>query len=102
MANTYNNINIVPVGGGGPSNPPFSSVFSIGSWTLLGSEYFINVPESSHGLGIELQVQVFEESGTDYVEVDTQVLINASGDVKITINQIPENRFDGKIVIVGA
>ena len=101
MALTYSNINIVPEGGGG-STPPFSSTFSIGSWTLLVTDYFINIPESSHNFGTDTQVQVFELVGSDYIEVETEILINPTGDVKININQTPDTRFAGKIVIVGA
>lgn len=100
MAQTFKNINTENTGGAG--NPPFSSFFSLGSWTTSGSDYIITVLESTHGLGIEIQVQVFEESGIDYTLVDIDTLVTATGDVVIKINQIPDNRFEGKITIIGA
>ncbi len=101
MANTFSNINADNTGGGS-GNPPFVSFFNVVSWIASGSEYHITLLESVHNLGTALQVQVFEESGADYSLVDIETIITVTGDVTITINQIPDNRFDGKLVIVGA
>lgn len=101
MALTYQSVQLDAVGGSG--NPPVSSSFdATTSWGIPASgEYTITVTETVHGLGANVQVQVFELVGTDYQEVSVDVIVTATGDVNIKVNEVPDLRFEGKVVIVG-
>lgn len=99
MANTYQSIDLNGNVGGGGSNPPYTSSFLIANWSLNVSVYEISVPEATHERGANIIVQVFELTGGVYKEVDVDIEISATGDVKIIIDS--DLRFDGKVNITG-
>lgn len=100
MANTYQSIDIQ--GAGGSSQPPFTQTFVNASWVLSGGFYELVVPASIHGKGVNVQVQVFEQIDvSNFSEVITDIKVSTIGDVTVIIEQTPDTRFDGKVVIVG-
>ena len=62
--------------------------------------YTITVAAATHGIVNPTIVQVYEKVGTDYdlVQVDRQRIL-ANGDVAISVSDIPDGRFIGKIAI---
>lgn len=64
----------------------------------LNDEYFITVPQSTHGRNTEIGVRVYESVNGSYEEVDIFVQVNASLDVTIRVSAA--NRFSGKITIL--
>lgn len=103
MALTYSSVNIEqpPQQGGGAGLPPFSATFTIASWLLESGEYIINIAQATHGRGNDLVIQVYEFDGVDYQLVDIATEHTSIGDVVIRTNEIPETRFNGRIVISG-
>lgn len=100
MARIYRGINANIVGGAG--NVPFTSSFNVASWVgPSANNYTITIPESTHQKGTKLIVQVFELIGTDYEEIQVPIKIDSTGNVIITVNEIPDLRFEGKITIQG-
>lgn len=69
-------------------------------WTLAAPDYTITITAATHGKGINPNVQVFEQVGLNYDVVNVVVEKNASGDVTIKVAQIPDNRFNGFVLIV--
>ena len=103
MGNTYKRVNqaSVAAGGGGGSGTPYSTVFNVGSWNGPSSGFYsITVLAVSHNKGTSPGVQVFELDGALYGQVETIISINGSGDVEVKVSSSPDNRFDGKIVIL--
>lgn len=102
MANTYKSIVINASGGSGTSTPPYAQSFTAaGSWSLNGSAYELAIPESTHGQGANVVVQVFELDTGVYREVQTDIIVNGIGNVTIQVTASPDLRFDGKVVIRG-
>lgn len=75
--------------------------FSSGSWSGpdLSGNYTITVTAAVHQK-INPTVSVFEASGSDFLEVETQVLVDSSDNVTISVPASPDLRFVGKIVII--
>lgn len=77
----------------------FAATFTTGTWTgPVSNSYSLTVLAGLHGK-TEPSVQVFELVGGNYEQVDCSVSINANKDVTISVNQIPDLRFNGKIII---
>jgi len=89
-----------PIGAGGGS-VPYQGTILIASWVLNGATYELLIPESSHGKGAIIAVQVFELSGGVYSEVEVDIRISASGDITLIIQSSPDLRFDGKLIVIG-
>lgn len=77
----------------------YVETFASGDWSLNVNSYELSIPQSSHGVGTDPKVQVFELSGAVYDLVDLEVEVNATGDIIINVSQSPDLRFTGKIVI---
>lgn len=66
-----------------------------------GGYYSQAIAESTHGRGASPIVQLFEVSGSDYLEcLADQVKFNAVGDITLRVTESPDGRFAGKAVIV--
>jgi hypothetical protein len=74
-------------------------LFAIGDWTLSGDEYLLTVAAAIHEKGVNPEVIVLENTGTEFAEVLLYKAINASGDLLLAVSAIPDNRFAGKIII---
>lgn len=102
MAFTYNRVNQESTGGGGGSGTPYSELFNIANWgSAVGGYYTITILASIHGKGTSPGVQVFLSNTGNYelAEVDL-VSVNGSGDVTIRVLEIPDLRFNGRVVIL--
>lgn len=65
-----------------------------------GGYYTISYTEATHNKGLVPAVQIFEQDGANYNLVDVdRVQVNASGDVEIRVLEVPDLRFNGKILI---
>lgn len=101
MAKIYKPINI-STGAGGGSTPPYNQAFLVGSWSgPSGGNYTISITEATHGQGINTLVQVYELVGADYELIDIAVHADATGNITLLVNEIPDLRFEGKVVIKG-
>jgi hypothetical protein len=72
------------------------------AWSAASSGYYtITITAATHGAGTSPKVQVFELSGTDYIEIfPDQVKVLANGNVTVRVAQTPDCRFEGKVVIM--
>jgi hypothetical protein len=68
-------------------------------WTLNVDTYEIEVLASSHGKGINPQLQTFETNGGNFDEVICSMSIDSSGNAKIKVQQTPNLRFNGKLIL---
>jgi hypothetical protein len=68
-------------------------------WTLNVDVYEIEILASNHGKGINPQLQTFETNGGDFDEVVCSMSIDSSGNAKIKVQQTPNLRFNGKIIL---
>jgi len=68
-------------------------------WTFNLGFYEHTVSAATHGKGLNPEVQVYELNGAIYEMTIPSILVNASGDVTIQINQTPDLRFTGKLII---
>lgn len=104
MGKTFKRVALNPnLGGGTPGtgNPAYSQSFVIANWILNVDVYELSIPEVTHDRGINTIVQVFEKVGSLYKEVEVDVEIDATGNVKLIIESNPDLRFDGKVNIIG-
>lgn len=76
----------------------YSQTFSIANWVLDVNTYKLTVLKTTHGKNSPI-VSVYEVSGTDFIEVETGVKIDASENITLTVNATPDLRFNGKISI---
>jgi hypothetical protein len=103
MGSTYKRVNQASTssGGGGGSGTPYSEVFSVASWSGPTSGFYTyTVLAIDHDKGTSPGVQLFELDGAVYGQVEAVIEINGSGDVEVKVPSLPDNRFDGKIVIL--
>lgn len=103
MARIYKRIDpTAPSGGGSGTTVEYSQTFSVATWSgPSGGEYSITVLASNHGCGTTPIVQVHELILSNYEQVETDVSINSSGDVTISVTENIDNRFNGRITIIG-
>lgn len=76
----------------------YSQTFVIADWTLAGDTYSLTIPKSTHNKNNPVAV-VYELSGADYIKVETGVRVDSSENIILTVNAVPDLRFDGKISI---
>jgi hypothetical protein len=65
-----------------------------------GGIYTQTITQATHTRGTNPQVDLFEESGSDFVAVEASVKVLANGDIEITVPENPDCRFAGKAVII--
>lgn len=97
---TYKSVNITGGTGGGGSNPAYVNNFIVGDWSgpSLG-EYTITILATTHDMGTNPMVQVFEKVGVDFEEIEVAVEVTDAGDVIIKVTETPDLRFEGKVLI---
>lgn len=88
--------------GGGPSLAEryALSFNNTTDWTLSAPDYTLTILAGTHGKGTNPSVHVFELVGLNYEQIVTNVTVNASGDVTLKVTQLPDNRFNGAILII--
>jgi len=99
MANTYQSINLDAASG--TTQPAIPIAILVSEWGVVGSDYEIEIAQSTHNRGTSPQVQVFEKVLTDYVEVVVDILVKSNGNIVIKVSQTPDLRFEGRVVISG-
>lgn len=94
------------IAGGGSAAPSsalrYSSLFNnTTDWSLSLPDYNLTVLEATHAKGLTPNVQVYEDiGGGSYEMINTNILINSSGDITISVAASPDNRFNGAILII--
>lgn len=80
----------------------FDTFNSSSDWgSPSGGYYTITIPQTTHQKGTNPIVQIFELDGSDYVLLNVdQVKISNIGDVSFRVKEIPDLRFEGKILIL--
>lgn len=86
--------------GGSTSSENYIRVFNNSSnWTSNIDLYELSVLVSAHNKGSNPQIQTFELNGSTFEEVTCNTIIDNSGNIKIRIPQLPDLRFNGKIIV---
>ena len=97
---TYKSVNITGGSGGAGSSPAYVNNFIVGDWSgPSGGEYTITILEATHDMGINPMVQVFEKVGVDFEEIEIAIEVTSIGDVIIKVTEVPDLRFEGKVLI---
>lgn len=107
MGLTFNPItgqfDIKGTSGGSPTvqNPNYQLIFnSTTDWgSPSGGIYTMSIPASTHGKGTKPIVQVLELNGGSFIMIGLASKMDASGNITLEVNQTPDNRFSGKIII---
>ena len=68
--------------------------------SAVGGIYTYTITAAAHGRGLSPQVDLFEESGSDFVKVEADLKVLANGNVEITVPETPDCRFAGKAVFI--
>lgn len=77
----------------------YVQAFVIGDWVgPSAGSYSLTIPKSSH-LQIAPEAVVFELSGSDYIQVEVGVRVLANDNIVLTVNDVPDNRFAGRVII---
>lgn len=67
----------------------------------VGGVYTRTITQATHQRGTSPQADTFEESGSDFVQVEAgELKILANGDVEISVPENPDCRFAGKAVLI--
>lgn len=90
-------------GGGSGATAYTQSFNATTSWgTASGGLYSITIPETTHARGAHPVIQVYELVGGDYELVDVNdIIVDGVGNVTMTVTEISDARFQGKIIILG-
>jgi len=68
--------------------------------TAAGGYYTITITQATHQKGTNPIVQVFETNGSSDELINTDLIsVNTDGDVSFRVNETPNLRFSGKVVI---
>jgi hypothetical protein len=86
-------------GGSGAASEKYTKTILMDDWTgPSANEYKIVVTYTFHGI-LNPTVTCYETNGAAFDQVLLSTSIDANNDITITVNQIPDARFVGKIVI---
>jgi hypothetical protein len=81
--------------------PRYNKTITNPDWVVDGSDYSITILYSVHQKDTTPSVVCFEEiSPGVFEEVKPNITINTIGDIKIKVNQTPDLRFSGKLIII--
>lgn len=70
-------------------------------WTQVGSDYIRTILAATHGMGTTPSPEAYEDISGVFRKVGAGLDVNASGDVILTVNALPDDgRFGGRVVIV--
>lgn len=101
MAKSYDQINATGFGGGSSASAYSQTFNDTSDWSgPSGGYYTITILESTHNKGITPIVQTYELVGLEYEEVETDIIVNTSGDVTIKVTENNDARFAGKVIIL--
>ena len=100
MSSKYKLVNAAGTGGG--SAETFTQSFNATTdWGVAsGGFYTIAIPQSTHGKSVSPLVQLYEVAGSDFDQVEAEIVITSAGDVDIKVTEVIDSRFAGKVVIL--
>ena len=80
--------------------PGHTTSFIVANWVgpTVDNTYTITVPFSTHKKENPV-VRAYEESGSDFVEVEVSVLLEPSNNLTISVPSTPDLRFNGKFIV---
>lgn len=84
------------------SSSPENSVVTFDAstnWVLVADEYVLSIPAITHLKGVNPQVQILENDGSDFNQVIVYTSITTDGDIIVAVPLSPDNRFAGKAII---
>lgn len=88
-------------GGGGPAERYVSSFNATTDWgSPSGGNYSITISHATHTRGTNPNIQVFENNAGVFSAVTVGISVNGAGDVTISVNEVPDLRFQGAILII--
>jgi hypothetical protein len=90
---------VVPGGGGGGSSTPYTLSFTSTDWTIGVTTASISVAQSVHLKGVYPTVEVYEIVTFNLEKVNTEVMLDNTGLVTITVSFTPDLRFSGRMII---
>jgi hypothetical protein len=101
MTDKYILVNASGTGSGSGAETYTQSFNSTSDWgAASGGFYTIAIPQSTHGKSLNPVVQLYEVDGTDFSQVDAEIVISPAGDVNIRVTEVIDTRFAGKVVII--
>ncbi len=96
-------LDLTGASGGGPVTiaPRYTQTITNPDWVIDGSDYSITILYATHLKDSTPSVVCFEEvSPGQFEQVTPNITVNTIGDIKIKVNQIPDLRFSGKLIII--
>lgn len=86
-------------GGGGPITlVKYQGLFSVANWTLVDNAYEYTVTAATHSKTDPI-VHVYEQDGSEYIEINVTKITDISGNIKLQVSAVPDNRFNGLVLI---
>jgi hypothetical protein len=89
-----------PTAGTGGTASKYTKSFLASDWTLVGSDYEITVLATDHQKGTTPKATIYLDNTTYIEQVEVSITINLSGDLTISVSSSPDNRFNGKLIII--
>ena len=83
----------------GSATPPHVASFLSTDWVSDSGQYQITVLADDHLKGANPTVQIYEEVLGLFEEIEAPIELNILGDITIIVEQTPDLRFNGKIII---
>lgn len=77
----------------------YTQTFLTTDFVAGAGSYTYTLTAATHGRSSIGSIQVFELVGTDYHSLGAEVTVSATLDITITVSDVPDGRFDGKIVL---
>ena len=94
-------INLLEAGGMMASERYVETFDATTSWgSAVGGIYTQTITQATHQRGVNPQVDLFEASGPDFLQVEADIKVLANGDVEISVPENPDCRFAGKAVLI--
>lgn len=94
---------VVPASGGGTPLPGVTAKYALQftnvSWGLSESDYVITILASTHGIE-NPTVSIYEILGSNYEQVNVNIIKTVNDDIQIKVSSVPDNRFNGLIIII--
>lgn len=81
--------------------PRYTQTITNPNWVINGSDYSITILQATHQKNTTSSIVCFEEVSPGLFEqVYPNITINTIGDITIKVNQTPDLRFSGKLIII--
>lgn len=94
-----NKIDIKAIGGGGGGSSKYTKVVTLLDWIGPSSgQYTLTIPFSFHAISNPV-VACYESNGSDFDIILVPTMVDASNNVILTVSEIPDTRFIGKVIL---